>query len=113
MADPAFHVTDNNSCLVNICDAVARDHISRRPRPASISTCWHVSHWGHRWSAKEVPRSYTFPVNRRTALTTVSVALEITYDANPKSIPSCDPSSGKTMRRPINIIIPYGSSQAS
>ena len=65
------------------------------------------------WLVKSIHCIYALPVTRRMALITVWVALEIACDTKPRSIPSCDPSSGKTMRRPINIIIPYGSSRAS
>src|SRR5450756_541830 len=47
---------------------------------------------------KFVSEAYMFPVNRRIALITVSVALEIRCDTKLRSTPNCEPNRGRTIR---------------
>jgi hypothetical protein len=53
-----------------------------------------------------VARRYKLPVNRSITSITELVDLESRGDTMSRSDPNCDPSSGRTMRRPISIAIP-------
>jgi hypothetical protein len=50
--------------------------------------------------------NYKFPVNRRIALITAPVEIEIKCDTKLRSTPNCEPSKGRTIRNPIRIINP-------